>query len=263
MKILLPIKQVPDIRNVRMDETTGTVIREGVEAIINPLDLYGIELAVRLKEQYGAHITAITMGPAKADIALREAVAMGVDDAVLVSDRAFAGSDTWATSFILSQAIKRLGDFDLIICGERAVDGDTGQVGPGIAAFLDLPVATYVSDLDKIEGGIAYLSRMLEHGYEKLELKLPAVLTVVKEVSNPRLPTLSGKKLSRKMDVPLLSQQELGLDPQMIGLKGSPTKVVKIQKPKVARDCEILKITSEETLNTAVNRACEFLRDVN
>jgi electron transfer flavoprotein beta subunit len=258
MRILLPIKQVPEVRNVRMDEKSGTVVREGVEAIVNPLDLYGIELAVRLKEQYDAHISAITMGPPKADIALREAVAMGVDDAVLVSDRAYAGSDTWATSFILSQAIKRSGDFDLIICGERAVDGDTGQVGPGIAAFLGLPVATYVSDLERIEGGSAYLSRMLEHGYEKLKLKLPAVITVVKEVSNPRLPTLSGKKLSRKMDVPLLSQQELGLDPQMIGLKGSPTKVVKITKPKVARECKMYRVSDESSLESAVEAFCEF-----
>ena len=261
MRILLPIKQVPEVRNVRMDEKTGTVIREGVEAIINPLDLYAIELAIRLKETYDAEITAITMGPAKADIALREAVAMGVDEAVLISDKAFAGSDTWATSFILSESIKQLGEFDLIICGERAVDGDTGQVGPGIAAFLNLPVATYVSELESIEDGKAYLSRMLEGGYEKLELKLPAVLTVVKEVSNPRLPTLRGKKKSRLMDVPLLSQKELNLIPESIGLKGSPTKVVKITKPKVARECQLYKIVNEQSVQTAADAFCEFVKE--
>ncbi len=263
MKILLPIKQVPDVRNVRMDETTGTVIREGVEAIVNPLDLYSIELAIMLKETYGGKITAITMGPSKADIALREAVAMGVDEAVLISDKAFAGSDTWATSHILAEAIKQVGEFDLIICGERAVDGDTGQVGPGIGAFLNLPVATYVSGVEKIEGGKIYLSRALEGGYEQLAVEMPAVLTVIKEVAEPRLPNLSGKKRSRMVEVLRLGQEQLKLDEGNIGLKGSPTKVVKIAKPKVARECEIFKIISEETLNTAVNRACEFLRDVN
>ena len=184
---------------------------------------------------------------------------MGVDEAVLISDKAFAGSDTWATSHILAEAIRQVGEFDLIICGERAVDGDTGQVGPGIGAFLDLPVATYVSGVEKVEGGKIYLSRALESGYEQLAVQMPAVLTVVKEVAEPRLPTLSGKKRSRKIQVPHLSQKQLRLDEESIGLKGSPTKVVKIQKPKVARDCEMLKISSEKTLNTAVNRACEFI----
>ncbi|MBN1864050.1 MAG: electron transfer flavoprotein subunit beta/FixA family protein, partial [Victivallales bacterium] len=148
MRILLPIKQVPETKSVKMDEKTGTVIREGVESIVNPLDLYAIELGIRLKEQLGGETVALSMGPPKAVEALKEALSMGVDEAVLVSDRRFGGSDTWATSYILSEAIKRMGDYDLIVCGERATDGDTGQVGPGIAAWLGLPVLSYVSKLE-------------------------------------------------------------------------------------------------------------------
>lgn len=258
MKILLPIKQVPDVRAVKMDEKTGTVIREGVESIINPLDLYAIELAVRLKEEYGASVTAITMGPPKAADALREAVAMGCDDCVLISDKAFAGSDTWATSYVLSEAIKKIGGFDIVICGERAVDGDTGQVGPGIAAFLDLPVAAYISSVEKIESNNIYASRMLETGYEHIRMPVPAVLTVVKEVSNPSLPTLGGKKKSRQMQIPVWGMAQLNLNPENIGLKGSPTKVVKIAKPKVARRCHIFKATDEASISSAAAAFTEF-----
>ena len=151
MHIVVPIKQVPETNAVKMDEKTGTMIREGVEAIVNPLDLYAIETAVRLREQYEGDVVAISMGPPKAEAALREAVAMGCDSAVLLSDKAFAGSDTWATSYVLAAAIRKLNNYDLVICGERATDGDTGQVGPGIASSLDLPVATYVGKIEKIQ----------------------------------------------------------------------------------------------------------------
>lgn len=258
MKIIVPIKQVPDVRAVRMDEATGTVIREGVEAIVNPLDLYAIELAFRLKRDYGAKVTAISMGPAKADAALREAVAMGLDDAILLSDRAFAGSDTWATSYVLAGAIRKLGGCDLVVCGERAVDGDTGQVGPGIAAFLDLPVAAYVSGFDRIEGEYAYLSRLLETGYEQIKMKLPAVLTVVKEAAEPGLPTLSGKKRSRGIEVPVWGLADLGLDAEKVGLKGSPTRVVKIEKPKLARSCRMIQATELSQIPVAVKEFCSF-----
>ena len=146
MRIVVPIKQVPETDNVKMDEETGTMVREGGESIINPLDLYAIELALVLREQYGGEVIAISMGPAQAVKALREALAMGCDSAVLLSDRAFAGSDTWATSYVLQAAVRQVGDVDLIICGERATDGETGQVGPAVAAMLDtltiLPTGT-------------------------------------------------------------------------------------------------------------------------
>lgn len=252
MRIIVPIKQVPETNAVRMDEATGTMIRDGVEAIVNPLDLYAIELAIRLREAHGGEVTAISMGPAKAAAALREAIAMGVDAGVLVSDAAFAGSDTWATSYVLAEAIKHIGLPELVICGERATDGDTGQVGPGIAAFLDLPVVTYVSKVDTVSNGELCCHRLVEDGYEVLAAKLPSVVTVVKEASNPRLPTLRGKQKARKADIPTLGRSTLKIDPDKVGLKGSPTHVVKIFRPKVSRECVTARVSDEPSLDQAV-----------
>ncbi len=263
MRVIVSIKQVPETKSVKMDETTGTVIREGVESIVNPLDLYAIEAALQLKEKYQAHVTVISMGPPKAQVALREALAMGADDAVLVSDKAFAGSDTWATSYILSAAVRKIGDIDLVICGERATDGDTGQVGPGIAAWLDMPVLTYVSRISSVENGnFCKAERLIEDGYEHLQVALPAVLTVVKEVSEPRLPTLRGKQRAKKTEIPVWSLTDLDVNTDKIGLKGSPTKVVKIAKPKVARECEKLKAADEQSIEKAVDRLCGVLQEV-
>lgn len=259
MKIILPIKQVPETCNVRMDETTGTMVRSGVEAIVNPLDLYAIELALRLKEKNGAEVVAITMGPSAAEKALREAVAMGCDSAVLLSDKSFAGADTWATSYVLSQAIRRIGGCDIIICGERATDGDTGQVGPGIASFLGLPVLTYVGAVEDVSADSCRVRRLVEDGYERLEAKLPAVLTVVKEVADPRLPTLHGKQKSRTLQVPVWSAADIQADANSIGLAGSPTRVVKIFKPQVARECEKIVAMDESSINVAADMFVKFL----
>jgi electron transfer flavoprotein beta subunit len=255
MRIIVPIKQVPETNAVRMDEATGTMIRDGVEAIVNPLDLYAIELAIRLREAHGGEVMAVSMGPAKAVAALREAIAMGVDGAVLISDAAFAGSDTWATSCVVAAAIRHIGIPDLIICGERATDGDTGQVGPGIAAFLELPVVTYVSKVDSVGDGEITIHRLVEDGYEVLASKLPVVLTVVKEISDPRLPTLRGKQKARKTDIHVLDQSTLKIDADKVGLKGSPTHVVKIFRPKVARECVTVRVTDEASLDAAISGA--------
>jgi electron transfer flavoprotein beta subunit len=236
-----------------MDEATGTMIREGVAAIVNPLDLYAIELAIRLREEHGGSVTAISMGPAKAVTALREAVAMGLDSAALISDTAFAGSDTWATSHVLGAAIRHLGMPDLVICGERATDGDTGQVGPGIAAALDLPVATYVSRVTALDDRTITVYRLIEDGYEILEIRLPAVITVVKEASNPRLPTLRGKQKARCLEIPVLDREALGVDASKVGLKGSPTRVVNIFRPKIARSGRIVRILDEASMRIAVS----------
>ena len=260
MRIIVPIKQVPETNAVRMDEASGTMIREGVEAIVNPLDLYAIEIAIRLREQHGGEVIAISMGPPKAVSALREAIAMGCDSAVLISDKAFAGSDTWATSYALAGAIRRIGGFDLVICGERATDGDTGQVGPGIAAFLDLPVASYVGKVDGPSGGVIRLHRLVEDGYEVLDVDMPAVLTVVKEVADPRLPTLRGKQRARAADVPVWSASDLNLQADKLGLNGSPTRVVKIFRPSVARQCEKLPAGDDAAVQQAVERLVEFLK---
>jgi electron transfer flavoprotein beta subunit len=269
MRIIVPIKQVPETSTVKMDEATGTMIREGVEAIINPLDLYAIETAILLREQYGGEIIALSMGPAKAIIALREAIAMGIDQAVLLSHKEFAGSDTWATGFTLATAIRRIGldlnkpgqyAFDLILCGERATDGDTGQVGPGIASFLNLPIATYISKIERVDGHIFRVHRLVEDGYEILELQLPAVLTVVKEVASPRLPTLRGKQKAKKVEIPTWGPEELKVSADRIGLKGSPTRVVKIFRPKVAREGEKLPAGDEQSTAKAVDQLLQFLQ---
>ena len=178
MEIFVAIKQVPDTDKVKMDPVTGTMVREGVDTIVNPLDLYAIELAIRLKEKHGGRVTAFTMGPPAADKALKEAMAMGCDAGVLVTDRAFSGSDTWATSYALSRAIAKMGRYDLILAGERATDGDTGQVGPCMAAWLDIPVLTYVgsiesSDESSIEAPRIVARRLVEEGYQRVRVNLP------------------------------------------------------------------------------------------
>lgn len=252
MNIIVPIKQVPETNAVRMDEATGTMIREGVVSIINPLDLYGIELAIQLRDRFGGRATGISMGPAKAAEALREAIAMGLDDGILLSDRAFAGADTWATAYALSRGIAKIGEYDLIICGERATDGDTGQVGPAIAAFLELPVASYISKFEDAQGGHLRVHRLVEDGYEVLEVDLPCVLTVVKEVSNPRLPTLRGKQKARKAEIKVWGAGDVEADASLVGLKGSPTRVVKIHRPKVSRQCEKVVAADEASTEAAV-----------
>jgi len=261
--IIVPIKQVPETSNVKMDPVTGTMIRSGVSTVVNPLDLFAIETAVRLKEAHGGTITTLTMGPRSAEKALREAIAMGCDAGVLVSDRAFAGADTWATSYTLSQAIRKIGRFDLIVTGERATDGDTGQVGPGIAAWLGVPVATYVAAItgvDRRGDGVALtVERLVEEGYQVLELPLPALLTVVKEIAAPRLPTLRGKKRAKAAEIPLYTADDLELEPAYLGLKGSPTKVVKVATPRVTRGGTIVRAQDEDAVADAVEALLAFL----
>lgn len=259
MKIIVPIKQVPETSNVKMDPDTGTVIRAGVETVVNPLDLYALEAALRLKEREGGMVTAISMGPPQAIRALKEAVAMGCDEAVLVSDRKFGGSDTWATSYTLAQAIKKIGGFDLIITGERATDGDTAQVGPGIASWLDLPIASYVAKVEGVEASRIVVERLVEEGYQILSLPLPCLLTVVKEIAAPRLPTLGGKIRARQLDIPVFSTENMELDAAALGLKGSPTKVVKISSPKLTRGGTLLKAGDDEAVVAAVDRLMGFL----
>jgi len=245
---------------VKMDEKTGTVIREGVEAIINPLDLYAIEIAIQLREKHSGEVIGISMGPPKAITALREAIAMGFDSGILISDSAFAGSDTWATSYILAEAIKRIGDFSLVICGERATDGDTGQVGPGVASFLDLPVVSYVSKIEQVSNQNCRVDRLVEDGYEALSCSLPCVITVVKEVSIPRLPTLRGKQRAKRTEIPVWGRDDLDVDLSEVGVNGSPTRVVKIFRPKVARQCEKVLAKDDESIKEAVDKLAQFFQ---
>jgi len=241
MNIIVCIKQVPETTEVRINPETNTLMREGVKAIINPFDMYAIEEAVRLKERFGGKISVITMGPPQADSALREAISMGADEGYLVCDRAFAGSDTWATSYTLAGAIKKLGGFDLIICGKQASDGDTAQVGPGISTHLKIPQVTYVKKVEEATDKSMRLERMLEEGYEIIETPLPALLTVVKEINEPRIPSLKGLMRAKSAKITIFTQKELNLDPQQIGLCGSPTQVVKIFTPTPRVGGQILK----------------------
>ncbi|SDJ94102.1 electron transfer flavoprotein subunit beta/FixA family protein [Natronincola ferrireducens] len=242
MKIIVCAKQVPDTTEVRIDPVKGTLIRDGVPSILNPDDKNALEEALKIKEkQPDATVTILSMGPPQAEDALREALAMGADRAILLSDREFAGADTWATSATLAAAIKKIGDYDLIFCGRQAIDGDTAQVGPQIAERLDLPQVTYVEKLtihrDKLE-----VHRALEDGYEIIEMKLPALLTAVKELNEPRYPSIEGIfDAYGEKQVEVWRAKDLQVDPNHIGLKGSPTQVKKSFTPEAKGKGEMLK----------------------
>jgi len=244
MNIIVCIKQVPETTEVRINPETNTLIREGVKSIINPFDMYAIEEGLRLKEKFGGKTTVITMGPPQAEAALREAISMGVDDGVLISDRAFAGSDTWATGYTLSCAIKKLskeiGGFDIILCGKQASDGDTAQVGPGISTHLDIPQVTYVKKIEEIKDNLARVERMTEEGFDVLETPLPVLFTVVKEINSPRIPSLKGMIRAKQAKLTHWSAKDIDADSENIGLSGSPTNVVKIFTPPARKGGEML-----------------------
>lgn len=261
MTIIVLVKQVPETDSLVMDEATGTVVRKEDSSIINPLDLYAIEAALRLKDANPQiKIIAISMGPGHAAAALAEAVSMGCDDAILVSGKEFAGSDTWATAKALAAGIKHAGIPDLILCGERATDGDTGQVGPEVAAFLGLPVMTYTSSLS-METGYLQVERILETDIERIRMPMPCLISVTKAIGEPRLPTLSGKKRAFRSSIPVFGIKELMLSPETIGSKGSPTKVVKISSPKISRHAVILDAADPEGKKRAIEALIAALED--
>lgn len=230
MHVVVCIKQVPNTSDVKINPETNTLVREGVESIINPFDENALEAALVLKDTQGAKVTVITMGPPQAEHALREALARGADDVILLSDRAFAGSDTWATSYTLAQAIRRLDAPDLLLFGKQAIDGDTAQVGPGVAEFLDWPIITYIRKLE-VADGRARVERVFEDGYEKMDAPLPVALTVLKEMNVPRMASLKGRMRAKKAEIKVWNAQALEAQPDHIGLKGSPTQVVRIFSP--------------------------------
>ncbi len=226
MKIVVCIKQVPDTTEVRLNPETGTLIREGVPSIINPDDKSGLEAALKLKDEVGAEVTVLTMGPKQADKALIEALAMGADKAILLSDRAFAGADTWATSCTLAAAIRKL-ECDLIIAGRQAIDGDTAQVGPQIAEHLELPQVSYVEDLE-LSGDSLILKRVFEDGYHKIKVKMPCLITTLSEMNEPRYMSVGGVfDAYREKEIINWTLADIEVDTANIGLKGSPTKVKK------------------------------------
>ena len=244
MKIVVCIKQVPATTDAKIDPETKRIIREGSKAILNPFDLYAIEEALRIREKHGGEVVVLSMGPDNAKNSLIEALSMGADRAVLLCDRAFAGSDTWATSYALAKAIETIGGADLILCGKQAVDGDTAQVGPGIAAKLDIMQAANVSKVNEIENDFITVSRMNENGYDILKLRLPALLTVLKDINVPRIPKLKNARMARTAEITVWKPDDIGADPEKIGLNASPTRVVKTEPPAV-RNAVTVRIDGE------------------
>ena len=239
LRLIVCIKQVPETQEVRLDPVTHTLKREGIKSIINPFDLYAIEEALRVKEAQGGKVTLLSMGPPQAQEALREALGYGPDAAVLLSDLAFAGADTWATALTLARAIEKLGGADLIFTGKQAIDGDTAQVGPMMAAIMNIPYAAWArkltfTGLDRLE-----VERMMDHGYDAVEVQLPALIAVVKEINEPRVPSFKAKLKAKKEAIPVWGLADLGFDPQEVGLAGSFTQVVKVFPPPARGNSEI------------------------
>lgn len=246
MHIVVCIKQVPDAKNVRIDPDTHTLVRQGVESIVNPFDLFAVEAALKIKDDNGAKITVMTMGPPQAEEALREILSRGVDEALLLSDRAFAGSDTWATSTTLSAAIRKLGDVDVIFCGKQAIDGDTAQVGPETATLLDIPYATFVKRIERLDDQHLKVTRQTDEGMEVWKLPLPALITVLKEVGEPRMPSLRHKMRAKKAEVAVWGAADIGLDANSVGLCGSFTQVVRVFSPPRRSNRILIEGTAEQ-----------------
>ena len=238
---------------MQIDPETNTLVRTGVEAIINPFDMYAIEEALRVREEFGGKVTALSMGPPQAEAALREAISLGVDDTVLVCDRAVAGSDTWATSYVLATSIEKIGVYDLLICGKQAIDGDTAQVGPGIADRLNIPFVAWVRKIEHIKDGVIRVQRMMDDGYDVIDMPLPALITVVKEINEPRLPALRGKIAAKKAQIPTWTVKDIAVQEDSVGLNASPTQVIHIFSPERRGRGEILEGDVEECVSKLVD----------
>lgn len=232
MRIIVCVKQVPNTNEIKINPETGTLIRDGVPSILNQDDANALEQALRIKDQSPeTEVIALTMGPPQAKDMLQECLAMGADEAILLSDRALGGSDTWATSNALAAGIRTIGAFDLIFAGRQAIDGDTAQVGPQIAEKLDLPQVTYVTDF-RLQGREVLVKRALEDGYEQLKLRLPCVLTAIKDLNTPRYMSVPGILRAAKADIKVWSAADIGVDKTTVGLKASPTNVFRSFTPK-------------------------------
>jgi electron transfer flavoprotein beta subunit len=256
MRIIVLIKQVPDTTEIKIDPKTGTLIREGVESIINPDDRHAIELAVTLKKDHGGKATVLSMGPPQAIDAISEALGMGIDEGILLTDRNFGGADTWATAFTLGMAIKKAKKYDLIVCGRQAIDGDTAQIGPQVAEFLELPQLTYVRGIEEIDEKHIVVRRIREDGYEKVSSPLPALITVTGEINRPRFPRVDSliDACGDRANIKIWDVADLGLTVQEVGLSGSLTRVIKTFSPKVKREGELLQGDKDEVVGQLIDR---------
>lgn len=255
MKICVCVKQVPASNETRLDPVTHTIIREGAESILNPFDAFAVEEAVRLKARFGGHITAFSMGIPAVSEMLRRVIAVGADDAYLLSDRAFAGADTIATARALSAAIAKSGLPDLILCGRMATDGDTAQVPPMLAELLGIPHVSDVTRIESLERGVLTVRRLTDDGYERASVPLPALVTVLKEINVPRLPSIAGILRGEEAEVSVLTREALNAAPEAVGLKGSRTRVVKSERPILARECDFLTGTADEQAGSLIESA--------
>lgn len=256
MKIVVCLKQVPDTNEVKIDPKTGTLIRDGVPSIINPDDKNALEEALRLKDENGAHVTVITMGPLQARVALEEALAMGADEAILITDRAFAGADTLATSHALAAAIKNL-EYDIIFAGRQAIDGDTAQVGPEIAEHLNLPQITYVEEVKVEENGLK-VRRAWEDGYEYIKVQTPVLLTAIETLNLPRYMNIKNIfSLAKEKEIKVWTVQDINVDVALLGLKGSPTKVKRSWAKEAKGKGEIYNVSPKEAAQIALSKLKE------
>ena len=256
MNIVVCIKQVPNTNEVKLDPVTGTLIREGVPSIINPDDKAGLEAALRLKDAEGAHVTVLTMGPPQADAALREALAMGADEAILVTDRAFGGADTLATSTTIAAALKTL-DLDLIITGRQAIDGDTAQVGPQIAEHLGIPNVSYAEEI-KVEGNSLVVKRQYEDRYHTIKVQMPCLITALSELNQPRYMTPGGIfDAYREKEVKVITRADLTVDDTSIGLKGSPTRVWQTFTKSLKAAGTLVQLDAEDSAEYMLDRLKE------
>lgn len=240
MKIVVCLKQVPETQEIKIDPVTLNLQREGVKSIINPFDLYALEEGLRVRERLGGEVILLSMGPPQAAAALREALTYGADQAILLSDQAFAGADTWATAYTLAAAIRRLGEVALVFCGKQAIDGDTAQVGPELAALLGWPQVAWARKLEFVAPDRLQVERLLDHGYDRVEVQLPAVITVVKEINEPRVPSFKAKLRARNATIPVWTAGDLGLAPEQVGWQGSYTRVIRIFPPPERGQRELL-----------------------
>ena len=255
MNIIVCIKQVPDTTEIKINPVTGTLIRDGVPSIMNPDDKGGLELALSLKDKYGANVTVITMGPPQAELILREAFAMGADRAILLTDRKFAGADTLATSHALAGALKTL-DYDLIIAGRQAIDGDTAQVGPQMAEHLGLPQVSYVAGFD-VKDGKFIVKKETEEGYQILEVEGPALLNVLASAYKARYMSVPGIVDAYSKEIEIWGADKIDVEESKLGLKGSPTRVNKAFTKGLKQAGEVFEVDPEQAVGIIISKLKE------
>lgn len=256
MDIIVLIKQVPDTTDVKLDPKTGNLIREGLDSVMNPDDLHALEAALDIKEVAGGKVTVVSMGPMQTIDVISEAIGMGADRGVLLSDKAFAGADTWATSLTLGKAIEKIGIYDLVLCGRQAIDGDTAQIGPQVADYLQISQVTYVCDIETLKKKTVVVKRRLEDGYERIQCRLPALLTVIGELNRPRYADMGRlvKACQDKAPIRIWNAADIGVQAHEVGLEGSLTHVIKTFAPKFKREGEILTGDTESVVHDLIKR---------